>query len=770
MRTDAATAAPRPRSGIAGPLAFAATFLLCFLLLVARGHENAGMRSAAIINALVLVVNAGILAGVYILAGFGLGRPITALLRSIPGLRDAEATVGDLWLQAGLGVGAMLWLSHLLGMLGELSGPMGTWVAWGTIVIGLALLADQVVRGPLRPEKWPPLPLWAVLSAPALAVLFAAACSPPGALWLGARSEGGAYDVLSYHLQLPKEWIAPGSRLWPLQHNVYSFLPSYMEAAFLHLGALSRGGNSDGGSFVAGSGLGVSASQFLHAWMALFTALFTARAVRALSARPADMNGALTLPAAVAGAAVIAVPWVVVAGSLAYNDLGVTAALGAAILVSLERSWSPIARGIGVGFLVGIACSVKPTALFMGAPVAALFLFFSRPMAWRERFNLASAGAPAGLLALAPWLLRNWLAAGNPVFPFAHRLFGDSHWTAEQMSRYLGAHAFHGSVAERFALFFDADRGILNEQWAVLFPLGALAIGALVARGATRRAGALLLIGVAIQIAAWLFLTHIQSRFLLPTVVPFAIALGLAVGELIRWVATHAARATRATRRAPGHPLVHLAMAVGALVPLSLAAWSWLIFISQRAGHPNQLLAIGGVESLTGHAYARDFAQLDATAQKDALKTLPTAPFINFSFGPDDSVYFLGIATPLYFLPPGGVQSVVYHTTWDRSPLGDAMRAHPDDPKAWTAAIRASRNGPPVEFVLVDFDELSRLTAHTDLHADHKDSWFDPDVTPERLRRWLGEECEVVRAWSNGAGGGTYLFRLHSAPATGDRR
>jgi hypothetical protein len=209
---------------------------------------------------------------------------------------------------------------------------------------------------------------------------------------------------------------------------------------------------------------------------------------------------------------------------------------------------------------------------------------------------------------------------------------------------------------------------------------------------------------------------------------------------------------------------VHLAIAVGALVPLSLAAWSWLIFISQRAGHPNQLLAVGGVESLTGHAYARDFAQLSAGEQQKALLSLPPAPYINFSFAPDDAVYFLGIATPLYFLPAGGVPAVVYHTTWDRSPLGDAMRAHPDDPKAWTAAIRGSRNGAPVEFVLADFDELARLASRT----DQRDSWFDPDVTPERLRRWLAQECEVVRAWTDGASGGIYLFHLRAPKAAGE--
>jgi hypothetical protein len=49
-------------------------------------------------------------------------------------------------------------------------------------------------------------------AAPALAVLLLAACCPPGTLW---RSEALGFDVLSYHLQLPREWLA-GGRLAPL--------------------------------------------------------------------------------------------------------------------------------------------------------------------------------------------------------------------------------------------------------------------------------------------------------------------------------------------------------------------------------------------------------------------------------------------------------------------------------------------------------------------------------------------------------------------------
>ena len=73
--------------------------------------------------------------------------------------------------------------------------------------------------------------MWAAWGVPALALLLVAASSPPGWLW---DSEGRGYDALEYHLQLPQEWLRMG-RLAPLEHNVYSFLPGYIEAAFYHL-------------------------------------------------------------------------------------------------------------------------------------------------------------------------------------------------------------------------------------------------------------------------------------------------------------------------------------------------------------------------------------------------------------------------------------------------------------------------------------------------------------------------------------------------------
>src|SRR5690606_15247325 len=125
-------------------------------------------------------------------------------------------------------------------------------------------------------------------------------------------------------------------------------------------------------------------------------------------------------------------------------------------------------------------------------------------------------------------------------------------------------------------------------------------------------------------------------------------------------------------------------------------------------------------------AFAAEFSGLSAAERREALLSLPPAPFINYTLPADRAVYFVGGATPLYFLPAGGVDAVVYQTTWDRNPLGDAIRAHPDDMAAWTAAVRGSARGPAIDFVLVDFDELGRLYPSD----QSRPVWFDPAAKP----------------------------------------
>lgn len=717
-----------------GPLGAPSLVIVLIGLLATVGRVEGNfdatkVRIASVAAAYYTLLIAVPVAGAYLFAGVGFGR----LLRPVIG-----ASRGALWIQAAAGVGMLLWISHLMGVAGLLSGKTGPYWAVGVLLVGLGLFVHQVLRGDLRPEQWPVAPGWIMLASPGLAIMLVAACSPPGWLW---ESEKGGFDVRSYHLQLAREW-ADGRGIEPLAHNVYSYLPGYMEAAFTHIGALtrlgdalkSRAGAAAEPALIGGSGFGVLACQVLHAGLGLLTALLVGRVVHALLTRTRAGDRGDTLAAVIAAASAVSVPWVIVVGSMAYNELAVTALGAGALLAAVDVGASPWRRAVIVGLLVGLACSAKPTAAFLVTPWVGLALLGHMPA---KRWPAAVAvGSAAGLAAMAPWMARNYAAAGNPVFPFGTSIFGRGGWTAEQLARYAGAHGAE-TGADRLGLLFSADRGVLHPQWALLFVIALLAGLLSLALRPHRRAGALLVGGTLAALAAWLMLTHVQSRFLVPLVVPMTVLVGLATGGILR-----------AARDMGASAVPRAALGIGcAALPVALAGQAAMNFAGQMGSRPNALL-VGGVADLTGASLEEEFAVQSESEQADTLARAPSPElYCNLGVDYDKTVYLLGDSTPLYF--KGRVR---YHTTWDASPLGNAIRGEASasgDDARWVAALR----GEGIEYVLVNMSELDRLSS--------TDRWYDPAVTPEVVRRFMGRWGDLVRAWPQS---GQALFRLREQP------
>lgn len=699
---------------IAGP-----ALLLCVLALLAGLGDGPGAL-AGVATVVERLATAGALAGVYLGAAFGLG----GLL--LPLVRGAESP----WaLRCVLGLALMLTLSHLLGWLGLLSGVAGLVVSIGVCVAGLWLLARDLSRGRCvlpapRAEH--------LLLIPGAGVLLVAASNPPGWLW---DSEFRAFDALSYHLQLPQEWLARG-RIEPLEHNVYSFLPGYVEGAFHHLAVLSGAPSEPAAGRAAfgllgGDGWRAVACQMLHAGLTLLAAWLTGRVVRTAAAR-AGLETALTRRAEVLAAALfLATPWAQVVGSLAYNEMGVCALFAGAMLCAMDERIVAARRGAACGVLIALACGCKPTAmLFAGLPLAVLLAFVVPVRQWG---GLALAGCAAGVAALAPWLLRNAVACGNPVFPYATGIFGSAHWSTEQVARFAASHHFEGSLADRLGLLVARDandpagarhRGLLHPQYFAFFPLVMASLGALALRGRSgRRAAAAAAAMLAIAIGAWLAATHVQARFLAPLLVPGAAAFGLAISALT-----------------PSGRVRYEALGVGALAVLAQGAWGVRNFATQSAGSPNYFLAIGPT-ALNGEAFRAEFEALPERERRALEHDLASIVYFNLIAPPGRQVYLLGDSTPFYF---GGAPR--YHTTYDASPLGDVFREAPEDPASWPSRLRARGIG----MLLVNFGELERL---------RRTGWYDPAVTPQRVEILLREHTTPVREWPRE---GRLLVRLRS--------
>jgi hypothetical protein len=703
-------------------------------------HAPTWAGPLALVHALTV---GGGLAGVYLLASFGLGVLVWRWVLRGGGEGGGGGASG--WLVLALGPGGMFALSHGLGMHGLMAGEVGRWVAVVSVV-GLAVgflvwLGVVFVRSPNLPMP----PGGGVLLAPSVGLLLLAAANPPGWLWM---SEGRNYDSLSYHLPLAQEWAARG-RIGVLEHNVYSALPSYVEAAFTHIAVALGGGLGRVGAvgLLAHDGAGALATQYLHAATAVLAAVVIGRVVYVLLREAGLEAGAARLAGSVGGAVAVAVPWVTVVSSLSYNESAVNLMFAGALLAAVDRGLSAGRKGLACGVLVGLAVGCKPTAAFWVTPMVGVVMLamIERRGAWARAVLMCTVG---GVVAVAMFLGRNWLATGNPIFPAGSGVFGAGHWSAEQVARFAAGHRETAPLLERIGLLIGVGasggaaglggqpRGMFHAQWSVFFPAGLAALALASTWSGPGSRGARVVawsgaFGLVAGLVWWVGFSHAQSRFLLPAVVPLGVAVGLALGRLAALERDGGERLGSAAR------LGRIGLVA---LPLLLGADGVRQFLRESGGYPN-LLLIEGVPARSGEGARARLRGAGSLERARVLEGLGPEAFVNLGVDPAAGVYLLGDATPFYYTRP-----VVYHTTWDRSPLGEAMRESPGDTAAWARALR--KRG--IEYVLVSFAELGRLRAS---------GWLDPALSEESVDRFLRAEGDVVRTWP---GSGHVLLRLRS--------
>ncbi|MAJ47748.1 MAG: hypothetical protein CBC35_10865 [Planctomycetes bacterium TMED75] len=612
----------------------------------------------------------------------------------------------------GLGTAVLLWLDSLLGTTGLLSSQT---VAWGVLAVGILLLAwairtssSRLAIGP--GEGWLPPLSWA--AAPALAVLFVAACSAPGWLW---QTEFGGYDALSYHLQLPREWFIQGQILTPTW-NVYGGFPSFVEGAYLHLMVI------DGGPLAT-----AITAQLLHASFALLTAATTAAAIgRWFDRSYMGFGFALCL----------GVPWLIVVGSLAYNEMAASLMGATAMLLLVPRTQEPrvsnsgglAAVGITAGLLAATACGAKLTAFgFIALPIGYLMLRRLQPRGWRIAVPL---GLLAGAVVLAPWWIRNMLATGNPVFPFASGLFGNGHFSGEQMTRFQNAHAsglgFFGRLGELwhqvFAFGFGANPTPgepWRPQWSLLPLIATAGIVVGILRERSRRTGIDLLVMLGCGVVFWLFFTHLKSRFLVP-----AIPLMVAAATLLLPARLPSLRA--------GRPLLGIALLIWCMLPL------WL-FRSERLlrndrndpGVPASAMMVGRMDVATGLLFTEQARAMADPEQQQKIISQGGFKALGPVLPPDERILALGNASP--FLSSRRYE---YATVWDNHPLAELLAEHPDDPDAVVRALRERGT----TLLLINYPMLQRW---------RQSGWLDPRLDPEQLAA-VTERLLLQARWLDG--------------------
>jgi hypothetical protein len=699
--------------------------ILIFAACVLLGAAGFAALGSSVVWGTFTIVERWVLAGglvvMYLASAFGLG---AACARGL-GVRQLPGTV-----QFGLGLSALLTISHGAGALGLMAGSSGAFAAWALLAPGLVLTvmesrrAYAVVRSltdaDARAGEHYLMTRWAVPGAIAAGVMLGAACLPAGVVW---RSEFGGFDSLSYHLQLPKEWLQAG-RIETLAHNVYSGLPNYLEAAFTHVAWL-RGptmGSATGGELtgiLADEGMSLVAAQLLHAALGVAACSAAARVAHAMAMRITSEGAIARGAAGVTFSLLMLTPWTLVTGSLSYNEQGVALLAACAGLVLLADV-PATRRMVVLAVLVGAAASIKPTAmLFVGVPVGLIALVQLRGGGVATGARAVGVGVVVGLLMLAPWMARNVAATGNPVFPFAARVFandtgGTGWWNAEQVERFARSHAFAGSVGERLKLVVVPDvhdpvrpswRGVTNPQWGVLIIAGVVAVLVCCVLSHRREAAArglasAVLVTLVAQLLLWLFATHLQSRFLLPVALPCAVGLAMLLALM---------------RGTPGRVLL-----AGVLVLTQAAFFVRALVIEHERGPAFALLAT-----------AREFTGLPADGRVRAADLSPTA-FVNTQLASDAKVLLLGDATPLYF-----AREMVYATTYDTPAMFGFAGVKADDAGTWTRGVREAG----VTHVLVNLGELDRY---------RRSGFLDPRLEMGRVQAWAMTLGRPLATWGNG--------------------
>lgn len=311
-----------------------------------------------------------------------------------------------------------LWGLSILMLLGGSLGLMHSWLWWGLMVAGL-LAAGYAARDRFAQRREDSRVdarslVWVVCGA-AIGMWLAGTLRPPGYTGMG----GDAYDVLVYHLQLPREFFAAG-QIVQLKHNVYSHYPLGME--MLSLLAMCLRGGAYEGMYLAKAFHGAFGA------LAVLGLLFGLRDDEDIRGRIAGVLLATYAP-------LVYLSW------LAFAELSMICYLTLGLI--WLRYWLRESRpktAIGIGAMLGAACAFKYLSVgFVAGPVLVVMLLCV-PGNGRRLMDLLLAAAVT-LALFSPWLIRNTILTGNPVFPLATSLFGQGYWTDLQAQRWRAGHA-----------------------------------------------------------------------------------------------------------------------------------------------------------------------------------------------------------------------------------------------------------------------------------------------------------------------------------------
>ncbi len=263
-------------------------------------------------------------------------------------------------------------------------------------------------------------------------------------------------DALTHHLFVPRLWLEHGG-IHEIPEIPFSYYP--MNLDLLYTVPLALGNDI--------------VPKYIHYLFALLTALLLHRHIARRLGRVYGLLGAVFF---------LSVPVILKLSITVYVDLGLVFFTTAALLLLLR--WAE--EGFPWRWLVlaGLCCGLAAGTKYNGL-VAVVALTLLVPMLYQRGAGEAKQSngrallcglvfALATLTAFSPWLVRNYLWTGNPIYPLHDRLF--QQLATPDASRQIATgndRDLHQQAEVPRANVFVARKILYNESWwqALLLPV-----------------------------------------------------------------------------------------------------------------------------------------------------------------------------------------------------------------------------------------------------------------------------------------------------------
>lgn len=305
-----------------------------------------------------------------------------------------------------------------------------------------------------------------------------------------------SYDGLAYHLGVPKIYIKEHG-IVPLPYHVYSNFPFNMEMLYAY-------------------SILLTGNEILAKMFHFLTTILICFALYSFGKKYFDHKIGL-----LSAAIFINIPLVGQLSVLCYNDLGLALFIFLSIfafinwLSSSEKekpNWLFLC-----GILAGLALGIKYFAITF------LFIFLTFAIGIKSAFTPTSEHKTSrtaknliifigsSFCVFLPWMVKNLIITGNPVFPFLFPIFGGGNWTPYEYQRFLAVHLSNIFTFKEF--FYQIWNMLTNPGFGLSFVLILPFVFILKKQDAKIK---FFLVYALYYYLTWFFFTHRVDRFILP--------------------------------------------------------------------------------------------------------------------------------------------------------------------------------------------------------------------------------------------------------------